>query len=56
MSRPGALLGLLAAALAVGPVRRVLGGEVGRGLVPVLVETGRLQLVYGVLLAAGLAL
>jgi 1,4-dihydroxy-2-naphthoate octaprenyltransferase len=56
ISRPGALLALLAAALAVGPVRRVLGGEEGRGLVTVLQETGRLQLAYGVLLAVGLAL
>ena len=55
-SHPGALLALLALPLAVGPVRVVLGGAVGRDLVPVLKGTGQLQLVYGVLLALGLAL
>ncbi len=53
---PWALLPLLAAPLAAGPVRRVQRGETGRDLVPVLRETGRLSLVFGVLLAAGLAL
>ena len=55
-ARPGALLVLLALPLAVGPLRRVLGGAVGRDLVPVLQQTGRLQLAYGVLLALGIAL
>ena len=55
-SHPGALLALLTLPLAVGPVRVVLGGAVGRDLVPVLKGTGQLQLVYGVLLALGLAL
>jgi 1,4-dihydroxy-2-naphthoate octaprenyltransferase len=41
---------------AVPPVRRVLAGEAGRGLVAVLQATGRLQLAFGVLLAAGIAL
>ena len=36
--------------------RRVRRGVVGRELVPVLRDTGRLQLVFGVLLALGLAL
>lgn len=53
---PGALLALLAAPLAVVPVRRVLHGAAGRDLVPVLQATGRLQLAYGVLLAVGLGL
>jgi 1,4-dihydroxy-2-naphthoate polyprenyltransferase len=53
---PGALLALLAAPLAQGPVRAVRAGTTGRGLVPVLQGTGKLQLVYGVLLGAGLAL
>jgi 1,4-dihydroxy-2-naphthoate octaprenyltransferase len=53
---PWALLALLAVPVAVGPVRRVLAGVGGRELVPVLAGTGKLQLVYGVLLAAGLAL
>jgi 1,4-dihydroxy-2-naphthoate octaprenyltransferase len=54
--RPWALLALMAAPLAVPPVRRVLSGEAGRGLVEVLQATGRLQLVFGFLLAAGIAL
>jgi 1,4-dihydroxy-2-naphthoate octaprenyltransferase len=52
---PGSLLALLAAPLAVGPVRAVRAGVTGRALVPVLQGTGQLQLAYGVLLAAGLA-
>jgi 1,4-dihydroxy-2-naphthoate octaprenyltransferase len=54
--RAGALLAFLAAPLANVPVRSVVGGETGAGLVPVLLATGRLQLAYGVLLAAGIAL
>lgn len=50
-----ALLALLSFALAVPLVRRVLGGALGRDLVPVLSGTGRLELVYGALLAIGLA-
>ena len=53
---PGALLALLAAPLAHAPVSAVRAGLTGRALVPVLQGTGRLQLAYGVLLAAGLAL
>ena len=56
VSRPGALLALIAVVFTIGPVRRVLRGDVGRDLVTVLQETGRLQLVYGVLLAVGIAL
>ncbi len=54
--RPWALLALAAVPLAVLPVRRVLSREAGRGLVAVLQATGRLQLVFGFLLAAGIAL
>ncbi len=53
---PFALLALGAAPLALGPVRSVRRGVGGRDLVAVLQGTGRLQLAYGVLLAAGLAL
>jgi 1,4-dihydroxy-2-naphthoate polyprenyltransferase len=53
---PWALLGLAAAPLAIGPVRAVRGGALGRALVPVLRDTGRLQLAYAVLLAIGLHL
>ncbi|MDQ6947288.1 MAG: hypothetical protein M3256_13700, partial [Actinomycetota bacterium] len=53
---PLALLALAALPLAAPPIRRVRSGEAGRGLVDVLVATGRLQLVFGFLLAAGIAL
>jgi 1,4-dihydroxy-2-naphthoate octaprenyltransferase len=55
-SRPGALLALLALPLAVAPLRLVRAGAVGRELVAVLQATGQLQLVFGALLGAGLAL
>jgi 1,4-dihydroxy-2-naphthoate octaprenyltransferase len=55
-ARPGALLALLAVPLVIAPARRVLAGEAGRGLVEVLQATGRLQLAFGFLLAAGIAL
>jgi 1,4-dihydroxy-2-naphthoate polyprenyltransferase len=48
------LLPLAAAPLAAGPVRAVLGGAVGLRLVPVLAGTARLQIIFGLLLAAGL--
>ena len=51
----GALAGLLAGAVAVEPVRTVRAGAMGPALVPVLGGTGRLVLVYGVALAAGIA-
>ncbi|CAM3611252.1 1,4-dihydroxy-2-naphthoate polyprenyltransferase [Nocardiopsis gilva] len=47
---------LLAVPLAVGPVRRVTGGQTGRDLILGLGETGKLQLAFGILLTAGLAL
>lgn len=53
--RPWALLALVAVAAAVRPVRRVAVAQ-GRSLVAVLQDTGRLQMVYGGLLALGLAL
>lgn len=54
--RPWALLALLAAPLAMPPVRRVLSSARGAGLIPVLKETGQLQLVFGLLLAIGLTI
>jgi 1,4-dihydroxy-2-naphthoate octaprenyltransferase len=54
--RPAALLALGAAPLALPPLRTVLGGARGLALVPVLGRTGALQLVWALLLAAGLAL
>jgi 1,4-dihydroxy-2-naphthoate polyprenyltransferase len=56
VSRPWALLAFAALPLAAIPVRRVRAGEVGRGLIKVLGETGRAQLAVGALLAVGLAL
>jgi len=50
------LLGVLAMPLAIRPARAVLGGAVGPALIPVLGETGRLQLVWGVLVTAGLSI
>ncbi|WP_422115400.1 1,4-dihydroxy-2-naphthoate polyprenyltransferase [Brachybacterium sp. UNK5269] len=47
---------LLALPLAIGPVRRVLQGTSGRELIPVLGATGRLELVYSLLLLIGLIL
>jgi 1,4-dihydroxy-2-naphthoate polyprenyltransferase len=56
VARPWALLGLLAAPLAVPPVRTVLGGGRGPVLIGALKGTGQLTLATGVLLGAGLAL
>jgi len=56
VARPWALLALAAGGLAVDPLCRVLRGDEGRDLIGVLVATGRLQLVYGALLAAGIVL
>ena len=50
---PAALV-LLALPLAIAPVRTVLGGAVGRELIPVLGATGRLELVFSLLLLTGL--
>ncbi len=52
--RPLAALGLLGVLLARRPVVQVLGGASGRALVPVLADTGRVQLVTCVLVAVGL--
>ncbi len=54
-SRPAAPLAWLALPLAIPPVRRVLAGEQGKGLIAVLGATGRLQLAFGALLAVGIA-
>jgi 1,4-dihydroxy-2-naphthoate octaprenyltransferase len=54
--RPWSVLAVVAGAVAVGPSRRVLTGASGRELIPVLGATGRVQLVYGALLAVGLAI
>ncbi len=53
---PFALLALAVLPLAISPAREVLGGAAGRGLIAVLGQTGRLQLAFGFLLTAGLAI
>ena len=52
--RPAAALALVAIVPARRPVLRVLEGARGPDLIPVLGATGMVQLLYGVLLAAGL--
>jgi len=54
--RPAGALALIAVLLARKPVVDVLGGASGPALIPVLGDTGRVQLVYGILLAAGFAI
>ncbi len=56
VSRPGAFAALAAVVVAVPPVRIVRGGATGRALIAVLGGTGRLQLVFGLLLALGVGL
>ena len=56
VARPWALLGLLAAPLALPPVRTVTGGGRGPVLIGALKGTGQLTLATGVLLGIGLAL
>lgn len=53
---PWPLLGLVAVPAAVAPLRAVLGGADGRDLLPVLRDTGRLELVYAIGLGLGLGL
>jgi 1,4-dihydroxy-2-naphthoate octaprenyltransferase len=54
--RVGALAGMAAIPLAAVPTRRVLAGAAGRDLIAVLGETGRVQLVAGLLTALGVVL
>ena len=54
--RPWALLAVLAVVAAVRPVGRISSGTSGMALIGVLGDTGRLQLLFGALLAFGLAL
>jgi 1,4-dihydroxy-2-naphthoate polyprenyltransferase len=53
---PLSLLALAALPFAFPPVRGVIGGATGRGLIMALGQTGRLQLAFGVLLTLGLAI
>jgi 1,4-dihydroxy-2-naphthoate octaprenyltransferase len=54
--RPLAAIALVALLPARAPVVQVLGGASGPALIPVLGATGRVQLIFGVLFAAGLYL
>jgi 1,4-dihydroxy-2-naphthoate octaprenyltransferase len=54
--RPASLIALLAVAFAAGPVLQVLRGATGRELVGVLGLVSRLEIVFGMLLAVGIAL
>src|SRR5215218_5607021 len=56
LAHPGAVAALASAALMVPAVRRIRSGATGLALIPVLRDTGRAELVYGVLLGLGLAL
>jgi 1,4-dihydroxy-2-naphthoate octaprenyltransferase len=53
---PAAAAALVGVVLARTPVLRVLEGAAGPALIPVLAHTGKVQLVTGTLLAAGIAL
>lgn len=53
--RPEAALAFVAAAVGVRPVRTICAGATGRALVPALIDTGRLELTFGVLLALSLS-
>ena len=52
--RPVASLAVAAIMVSTTPIKTVLGGAKGMGLIPVLAGTARAQLVFGVLLTAGL--
>jgi 1,4-dihydroxy-2-naphthoate octaprenyltransferase len=54
--RPFGAAALFAVLLARPPVIAVLGGARGAALIPVLGQTGRVQLVFGLLFAVGLAI
>lgn len=53
---PWVLLGLLAAPWAIRPVRVVTSGASGPGLIPALVSTGHLVIIYAVALSLGLVI
>jgi 1,4-dihydroxy-2-naphthoate octaprenyltransferase len=53
---PWAALVLLAAPLAISPIRTVLSKAVGPALIAVLQQTGKLQMAYGLLFSVGLAI
>ena len=54
--RPAVLIAVLSVLLAVKPIRLVARGATGQDLVAVLGATGKLQMLFGVLLSVGLAI
>ncbi len=56
VARPPALIAVAVVVFTVSPIRAVRSGAVGRELIAVLVDTARVQLVFGALFSAGLAL
>jgi 1,4-dihydroxy-2-naphthoate octaprenyltransferase len=56
LERIGAALAFIALPFARRPVQRVIEGANGPALIPVLVRTGQVQLLFGVLLAVGMAI
>jgi 1,4-dihydroxy-2-naphthoate octaprenyltransferase len=54
-NRPAAVLALGTTVLARRPVLAVLRGDRGPALIPVLVDTGRVELLFGALFTLGLA-
>ena len=55
VDRPWAAVAFLAVPLAVRPIQMVRRGAEGLALIPVLAATGQVQLVFGMLLALGMA-
>lgn len=53
--RPWALVAFLALPMAFKPIRAIINGAKGQSLIPVLGATGRLEMIYGLLLVVGLA-
>jgi 1,4-dihydroxy-2-naphthoate octaprenyltransferase len=51
-----ALIALIAAAAAIRPIAVIRSGATGRALVPVLIDTGRMELAFGVLFFVSLSL
>ena len=55
-NRPWAAIALASGVASASPLRTVFSGAEGRSLIPVLAGTGKLQLLYGLLLSIGLVL
>ena len=53
---PLAIAAFITVAIAIRPVQTILSGATGRALVPVLIDTGRLELAFGIVFAASVGL